>query len=90
MGFPVPFGSWLRGAFRPTLDEYVLSPRALDRRFFKPETLRRLVDEHVTGTRSHADRLWLLINLEMWMRMAIDGEEPQPLDECTERVAVTA
>jgi asparagine synthase (glutamine-hydrolysing) len=90
MGFPVPFGSWLRGAFRSTLDEYVLSPRALDRKFFRPESLRRLVDEHVTGSRSHADRLWLLINLEMWMRMVVDGEEPQPLDEHIERVAVTA
>jgi asparagine synthase (glutamine-hydrolysing) len=51
-------------------DEYVLSPRALDRNLFKPEAVRRLVDEHVTGTRSHADRLWLLVNLELWLRMA--------------------
>jgi asparagine synthase (glutamine-hydrolysing) len=25
MGFPVPFGSWVRGPFRTILDEYVLS-----------------------------------------------------------------
>jgi hypothetical protein len=34
----------------------------------------------VTGARSHADRLWLLVNLELWLRMAIDGEEAPPLD----------
>ena len=90
MGFPVPFGSWVRGAFRSTLDEYVLSPRALERNFFKPETVRRIVDEHVTGTRSHADRLWLLVNLELWLRMAIDGEEPAPLDERMDRYAMSA
>jgi asparagine synthase (glutamine-hydrolysing) len=90
MGFPVPFGSWLRGEFRSTLDEYVLSPRALDRKLFRPETVRRLVDEHLAGTRSHADRLWLLLNLELWLRMAIDGEDTQPLDERMDRVAVTA
>jgi asparagine synthase (glutamine-hydrolysing) len=90
MGFPVPFGSWIRGAFRSTLDEYVLSPRALDRKLFNPETVRRLVHEHVTGTRSHADRLWLLVNLELWLRMAIEEEEPQPLEEPVSRMAVPA
>jgi asparagine synthase (glutamine-hydrolysing) len=81
MGFPVPFGLWMRGPFQTVLDDYVLSPRALDRQFFRPETVRRIVDEHCAGLRSHADRLWLLVNLEMWQRMAIDGEEPQALKE---------
>ena len=90
MGFPVPFGNWVRGAFRPILDEYVLSSRALDRRFFHPETVRRLVHEHVSGTRAHADRLWLLINLEMWQRIAIEGEMPQPLEERVESEPVPA
>ena len=56
----------------------------------KPETVRRIVDEHVTGTRSHGDRLWLLVNLEMWLRMAVDGEEPESFEERTERMAVSA
>ena len=43
----------------------------------------------LTGTRSHGDRLWLLVNLELWLRMAIDGEEPQPLERRMERVAVS-
>jgi asparagine synthase (glutamine-hydrolysing) len=89
MGFPVPFGSWMRGAHRSTLDEYVLSSRALDRKLFRAETVRRIVNEHLTGTRSHGDRLWLLVNLELWLRMAIDGEEPQPLERPMERVAVS-
>jgi asparagine synthase (glutamine-hydrolysing) len=89
MGFPVPFGSWMRGAQRSTLDEYVLSSRALDRKLFRAETVRRIVNEHLTGTRSHGDRLWLLVNLELWLRMAIDGEEPQPLERRMERVAVS-
>jgi asparagine synthase (glutamine-hydrolysing) len=88
MGFPVPFGNWVRGAYRMILDEFVLSPRALDRRFFHPETVRRLVDEHVSGTRVHTDRLWLLVNLEMWQRIAIEGETPQPLEEQIEREPV--
>lgn len=90
MGFPVPFGTWVRGTFRTILDEYVLSTRALDRQLFNPQTVRRIVDEHLSGTRAHADRLWLLVNLEMWQRMAIDGEMPQPLEEQVEAETVPA
>lgn len=88
MGFPVPFGSWVRGAFRAMLDEYVVSPRVFDRCLFRPETLRRIVDEHLSGTRTHTDRLWLLINLELWQRMAIEGEEPEQLEEHIESEGV--
>jgi asparagine synthase (glutamine-hydrolysing) len=90
MGFPVPFGSWVRGPFRTILDEYVLSTRALDRQLFDPGTVRRIVDEHVSGIRPHTDRLWLLVNLEMWQRIAIDGEMPQPLEEQMEAETVPA
>jgi asparagine synthase (glutamine-hydrolysing) len=80
MGFPVPFGSWVRGDFRPTLEEYVLGHRALSRNLFRPKMLRRIVDEHCAGTRAHTHRLWLLVNLELWHRMAVDGETPQPME----------
>jgi asparagine synthase (glutamine-hydrolysing) len=90
MGFPVPFGTWVRGAYRAILDEYVLSTRALDRHLFHPDTVRRIVDEHVSGTRAHADRLWLLVNLEMWQRIAIEGETPQPLEARLEPETVPA
>ena len=36
MGFPVPVGRWLRGAFQPLVDEFVLGPRAAARRLFDP------------------------------------------------------
>ena len=38
-------------------------------------SLRRLVAEHDAGVGRHADRLWLLINLELWQRVFIDGED---------------
>ncbi len=90
MGFPVPFGSWVQRRFRWILDDYVLGSRALDRKLFRPDALRRLVDEHTAGTRLHADRLWLLVNLEMWQRVAIDGDSPQPLEEPLETAEVSA
>ncbi|OLC28317.1 MAG: asparagine synthase (glutamine-hydrolyzing) [Armatimonadetes bacterium 13_1_40CM_64_14] len=75
MGFPVPVGRWFRGPFWPVVQEFVLSPRALGRGLFRPSVLSRLVEEHRAGTWDHSDRLWLLINLEIWQRVFLDGED---------------
>jgi asparagine synthase (glutamine-hydrolysing) len=74
MGFPVPVGAWFRGRFRSVIDEYVLGARALERGIFEPEFVRNLVAEHQTGARDHAERLWALVNFEMWLRQMVEGE----------------
>lgn len=79
MGFPVPMGRWLRGPFRPLLQEFVLGDRALQRGRFDPAFLRRLVAEHEAGTANHGDRLWLLLNLEIWQRIFVEGQDPASL-----------
>ncbi|MBK6797813.1 MAG: asparagine synthase (glutamine-hydrolyzing) [Acidobacteria bacterium] len=73
MGFPVPFGSWIRGQFRGVIDEYVLSERALERGIFNREYVRDLVARHAAGE-NHAERLWMLVNFEIWQRHFFDGE----------------
>ncbi len=75
MGFPVPVGRWLRGPFWPLVQELVLGRRALGRGLFQPAALRRLAEEHRTGAAEHGDRLWLLLNLEVWQRIFLDGED---------------
>jgi asparagine synthase (glutamine-hydrolysing) len=76
MGFPVPVGKWLRGQFSPLLDEFVLSPRARHRGLFDPFAIRRLAADHRSGAADHGDRLWMLINLEIWQRIFCEGEAP--------------
>jgi len=73
MGFPVPIGAWLRGRFRHVVDEYVLSPRAMERNIFNSDFVRELVARHNTGE-NHSERLWALINFEIWQRRFLDGE----------------
>lgn len=79
MGFPVPVGAWLRGEFRSLLDEYLLSARAMERGIFEPDFVRNLVARHEAGE-NHAERLWMLMNFEIWQRRFLDGEE-QKLSE---------
>src|SRR5215210_4333291 len=75
MGFPVPLASWFRGPFRPVIEDYVLGERACARRIFDQGFVRNLVAEHQSGARNHSERLWSLLNFEMWMRQFLDGEE---------------
>jgi asparagine synthase (glutamine-hydrolysing) len=79
MGFPVPVGRWLRTSFWPIVQEFVLSPRARERGFFAPDAVRRLADAHRAGTARHGDRLWLLVTLEMWLRIFFEREDPAAL-----------
>lgn len=73
MGFPVPIGAWFRGQYSSILDEYVLSNRALDRGIFQPDFVRNLVRQHQSGAENHDERLWALVNFEMWTRRFFDG-----------------
>ena len=76
MGFPVPLSAWFRGPYRGLLDEYVLSERVRARGIFSHTYLRQLVDEHQRGV-NHSERLWMLVNFEMWQRQFFDREGVQ-------------
>jgi asparagine synthase (glutamine-hydrolysing) len=84
MGFPVPFGRWVRGAHRHVVDELVLGGRALERGLFDPAALRRLAAEHAAGV-DHSERLWSLVNLELWHRRFLDGETAPDAEPPAER-----
>jgi asparagine synthase (glutamine-hydrolysing) len=76
MGFPVPIGAWFRGAYRPLIDEFVLGERARRRALFDDRAIREMVERHARGEQNHDERLWALVNLEVWQRIFLDGEDP--------------
>jgi len=41
--------------------------------------MTRLIDEHLAKRADHGNRLWLLINAEVWYRMAILGESKEEM-----------
>lgn len=75
MGFPVPIGKWFRGQYRGIVDEYVLSERSLGRGIFDADAVRNIAERHMNGE-NHDERLWSLVNFEIWQRTFIDGERP--------------
>jgi asparagine synthase (glutamine-hydrolysing) len=90
MGFPVPVGRWLAGQFSPMVDEFILSGRAQERGLFNPEAVKQMAAEHASGVARHGDRLWLLINLEIWQRIFSDGEAPERVMGTSLRLAEAA
>ncbi|MEP6900847.1 MAG: asparagine synthase (glutamine-hydrolyzing) [Actinomycetota bacterium] len=73
MGFPVPVGNWFRGRFKHIVDEYVFSERTLQREIFNADFVREIAQKHNAGE-NHDERLWFLVNFEIWQRRFFDGE----------------
>jgi asparagine synthase (glutamine-hydrolysing) len=72
-GFMVPLGRWLRTDLRGLLEDLLSAERVRSRGLFVPETVARLTAEHLSGARTHSDRLWTLMMAEMWMRQRLDS-----------------
>ena len=74
MGFPTPWEYWLAGPQLDDLERMLLEPRSIDRGLFRPESVKRIFAEHRSKTRDRGNQIWRLVNLEVWQRVAIDGE----------------
>jgi asparagine synthase (glutamine-hydrolysing) len=72
-GFGVPIGHWFRHQLRGFIQDTLLSPHARLRDYCYQDSIRTLFDEHMAGAGQHADRLWILLTFEMWLRMLEDG-----------------
>ncbi|MGO9646679.1 MAG: asparagine synthase (glutamine-hydrolyzing) [Terriglobales bacterium] len=75
MGFPTPWSRWL-GVQLDALEAMLLEPRTLNRGLFRKDAIECLFAEHRADRRDHGDRIWRLLNLEIWHRVFIDGERP--------------
>ena len=71
---------WLRGASRAYVEEVLLSDRFAARGFADPRGVRRLVDAHMAG-RDHTLAISILLGLELWVRLFVDGDPPPAVPE---------
>ena len=78
MGFGVPIDRWFRHELREMAHDLLLSPRTLQRGYFRPAVLRRLLTEHDTGHANHGEDLWDLLVLELWQRTFVDSAGTPP------------
>lgn len=79
MGFGVPIGEWFRGPMRGLLCDSLLSERSLNRGYFRPDEVKRLVSQHLEKQADHSSKLWSLLMLELWHREMVDAPTPSPI-----------
>ena len=70
MGFSVPLAAWLRGPLARRAQEALLKGAIAECGYFEPATLRRLVQQHMSGRRNHSTTLWSLLMLDAFLRGA--------------------
>jgi len=81
MGFPVPFASWVGGPWNQVARDVLLDRRTRERGVLEPAAVERLLRDHASGRTDGGDRVWALMNLELWYRTFIDGGGVQTLSE---------
>ena len=74
MGFPTPWAYWLAGPQLQQIETLLTEPRSAARGLFRPEAISRIFAEHRGGQRDHGNRIWRLLNLELWQRACLEGD----------------
>jgi asparagine synthase (glutamine-hydrolysing) len=88
MGFPTPWAYWISGPELTEIESLLLEPRSRARGIFRYDAIQRLFAEHRTHRRDHGNRIWRLLNLELWQRIFMDGESPASVSAYREQAAM--
>jgi asparagine synthase (glutamine-hydrolysing) len=70
MGFALPLQHWFSNDLKDFLRDVLFDSRSMQRGYFRPAFVDRLVEEHARGRRDHSYLLWSLMALELWHRNA--------------------
>src|SRR5579863_550459 len=71
-GFAAPVDYWLANDLREMVDDLLSETNMRSRGLFRPETVRRFVDEHRSGAEDWSMQIWQFLTLENWMRIFLD------------------
>src|SRR5215831_12785040 len=74
MGFPTPWAYWLAGPQLEQIQTLLTEPRSAARGLFRPDAISRIFAEHRATHRDHGNRIWRLLNLELWHRVCLEGD----------------
>jgi asparagine synthase (glutamine-hydrolysing) len=80
LGFPTPWSGWLGGSRLQSIRTMLLEPRSLERGYFRREEIEKLFEEHRAKHRDNYDRIWRLLNLELWHRVCLEGDAHDEVD----------
>ena len=79
MGFPTPWAYWLAGPQLEQIEQLLTEQRSTARGLFRPDSVARIFAEHRSRHRDHGNRIWRLLNFELWHRVCIEGRADGPV-----------
>jgi asparagine synthase (glutamine-hydrolysing) len=85
-GFGFPIALWLRNDLSHFLRNLFAESRFVEAGIFDPQTVKMLLEEHLSGQVDHNFRLWILLNLELWYRMYFENASIDDMRETTDRM----
>ena len=74
MGFPTPIRQWLLDERAAPLYAAVLDPKGFLGAYLDMGEVKTLVERHRAGTEDATDRIWRLINLQLWGDLFLTGK----------------
>ncbi len=77
MGFPTPITAWLMHDQARVIRDYLRDPDGLLAAYVNFEYLDDLLDKHDRGQHDATDRIWRLLNLQVWGDMYLTGRREQ-------------
>jgi asparagine synthase (glutamine-hydrolysing) len=79
-GFSFPLAYWMKSRLGNLLEAVFVRSRLAEEGYFRREYMMELLNQHRAGKVDHNYRLWILLNLEMWWRIYMDGVPLDGLD----------
>jgi asparagine synthase (glutamine-hydrolysing) len=73
MGFPTPIRQWLRDERAAPLFAAILDRDGFAAEYLSLEPVRELIERHQRGFEDATDRVWRLLNLQLWGDLFITG-----------------
>jgi asparagine synthase (glutamine-hydrolysing) len=80
-GFMFPIAYWFRTDLFALVSELLKNSHFAREGWFERETISRLLEEHRARRFDHHVRLWMLLNLELWHQIYIEGVPRDALGE---------
>lgn len=80
MGFPTPLQHWLREPHAAPFVDALTEPNGFLASFLNLKTVAQLVERHRSGTHDETDRIWRLLNLQIWGDIFLSGRRDRWLE----------
>jgi len=72
-GFELPLVDWMRRELKDDLQQLLVEPVTIQRGYFNPRAISRILDEHAKSRRDWSSVIWQLLVFELWHRNFLEA-----------------